>query len=100
MEQEEYAREGIEWTEIKYFNNKVICDLIEMPPPKPGQADKAGLLALLDEAGMLKNVTDQQWCVHICAVFLFMFAHFCVPDMRAIAGCRTSAKCTPPAHTL
>ena len=29
QEQEEYIREGIEWTPIKYFNNKIICDLIE-----------------------------------------------------------------------
>jgi len=28
-EQEEYVREGIEWTPIEFFNNSVICDLIE-----------------------------------------------------------------------
>jgi hypothetical protein len=28
-EQEEYQREGIEWEHVEYFNNKVICDLIE-----------------------------------------------------------------------
>uniref|UniRef100_A0AAY4EKN7 Unconventional myosin-Ib n=1 Tax=Denticeps clupeoides TaxID=299321 RepID=A0AAY4EKN7_9TELE len=28
-EQEEYIREGIEWTNIEYFNNAIICDLIE-----------------------------------------------------------------------
>ncbi|CAN6665085.1 myosin-5 [Trichomonascus vanleenenianus] len=28
-EQEEYVREQIQWTPIKYFNNKVVCDLIE-----------------------------------------------------------------------
>ncbi|XP_067010798.1 unconventional myosin IC isoform X2 [Anabrus simplex] len=28
-EQEEYLREGIEWEPVEYFNNKVICDLIE-----------------------------------------------------------------------
>jgi myosin-1 len=28
-EQEEYEKEGIKWTPIKYFNNKVVCDLIE-----------------------------------------------------------------------
>ncbi|KAK5992925.1 Myosin-1 [Cladobotryum mycophilum] len=33
-EQEEYAREKIQWTPIKYFDNKVVCDLIEqMRPP-------------------------------------------------------------------
>ncbi|XP_010119149.1 PREDICTED: unconventional myosin-If-like, partial [Chlamydotis macqueenii] len=28
-EQEEYVQEGIKWTQIQYFNNKVVCDLIE-----------------------------------------------------------------------
>jgi myosin-1 len=28
-EQEEYVREGIEWTPIEFFNNSVICELIE-----------------------------------------------------------------------
>ncbi len=28
-EQEEYVQEGIKWTPIEYFNNKVVCDLIE-----------------------------------------------------------------------
>jgi len=28
-EQEEYNKEGIEWEHIDYFNNKIICDLIE-----------------------------------------------------------------------
>lgn len=27
--QEEYVQEGIKWTPIEYFNNKVVCDLIE-----------------------------------------------------------------------
>lgn len=27
--QEEYVQEGIKWTAIDYFNNKIVCDLIE-----------------------------------------------------------------------
>ncbi len=34
-EQEEYAFEQIQWTPIKYFNNKIVCDLIEEKRP-PG----------------------------------------------------------------
>ncbi|RKF73816.1 Myosin-1 [Golovinomyces cichoracearum] len=34
-EQEEYAREQIKWTPIKYFDNKIVCDLIESTRP-PG----------------------------------------------------------------
>uniref|UniRef100_A0A8C9ENB7 Myosin IB n=1 Tax=Pavo cristatus TaxID=9049 RepID=A0A8C9ENB7_PAVCR len=40
-EQEEYIREGIEWTHIEYFNNAIICDLIEN--------NQTGILAMLDE---------------------------------------------------
>lgn len=34
-EQDEYAKEQIKWTPIKYFDNKVVCDLIESVRP-PG----------------------------------------------------------------
>ena len=29
-EQEEYLAEGIAWVPVEYFNNKIICDMIEM----------------------------------------------------------------------
>lgn len=35
-EQEEYVQEQIQWTPIDYFNNKVVCDLIEAVRPQPG----------------------------------------------------------------
>ncbi|XP_053408862.1 unconventional myosin-Ib-like isoform X3 [Mercenaria mercenaria] len=51
-EQEEYIREGIEWIHVDYFNNAVICDLIEK--------NNVGILALLDEQCLLPgNVTDK-----------------------------------------
>ncbi|XP_046992260.1 unconventional myosin IC isoform X1 [Schistocerca americana] len=40
-EQEEYLKEGIEWEPVEYFNNKVICDLIE--------EKHKGIIALMDE---------------------------------------------------
>jgi len=42
-EQEEYVQEGISWKEINYFNNKVVCSLIEDKAPKPG------IMAVLDD---------------------------------------------------
>ncbi|KPV76242.1 uncharacterized protein RHOBADRAFT_34869 [Rhodotorula graminis WP1] len=42
-EQEEYVREQIKWTPIDYFNNKVVCDLIEEKRPP-------GLFAALNDA--------------------------------------------------
>lgn len=35
LEQEEYVAEGIAWTPIEFFNNKIVCDLIEAKRP-PG----------------------------------------------------------------
>jgi len=35
LEQEEYVREGIKWNPINYFNNKIVCELIEGKNP-PG----------------------------------------------------------------
>uniref|UniRef100_A0A7M4EU21 Unconventional myosin-Ia n=1 Tax=Crocodylus porosus TaxID=8502 RepID=A0A7M4EU21_CROPO len=40
-EQEEYFREGIKWTPVTFFDNSIICDLIE--------SGKGGILVLLDE---------------------------------------------------
>ncbi|GMM38949.1 myosin 5 [Saccharomycopsis crataegensis] len=42
-EQEEYVREQIEWKPIDYFNNKVVCDLIENTRP-------VGIFAALNDA--------------------------------------------------
>ncbi|XP_034042655.1 unconventional myosin-Ib isoform X4 [Thalassophryne amazonica] len=51
-EQEEYIREGIEWTHIDYFNNAIICDLIEN--------NQNGILAMLDEECLRPGtVTDE-----------------------------------------
>ncbi|KAF7217069.1 transcript variant X1 [Nothobranchius furzeri] len=40
-EQEEYEMEGIEWEPVPYFNNKIICDLVE--------EKHRGIISLLDE---------------------------------------------------
>ncbi|KAI9469759.1 MAG: P-loop containing nucleoside triphosphate hydrolase protein [Benjaminiella poitrasii] len=42
-EQEEYVKERIEWTPIKFFDNKVVCDLIEAKRPP-------GIFAALNDA--------------------------------------------------
>jgi len=52
QEQEEYLREGIAWQNIDYFNNQVICDLVEQP--------HKGIIAIIDEACLnVGKVTDQ-----------------------------------------
>lgn len=36
-EQDEYQREGIEWEKVDYFDNKIICDLVEEKHKGRGQ---------------------------------------------------------------
>ncbi|KAJ8286074.1 hypothetical protein GJAV_G00034260 [Gymnothorax javanicus] len=40
-EQEEYETEGIEWEPVQFFNNKIICDLVE--------EKHTGIISVLDE---------------------------------------------------
>uniref|UniRef100_A0A183BVL5 Unconventional myosin-Ie n=1 Tax=Globodera pallida TaxID=36090 RepID=A0A183BVL5_GLOPA len=42
-EQDEYQSEGIQWTPIEFFNNKIVCDLIEAKRPSPG------IMSVLDD---------------------------------------------------
>ncbi|XP_078536530.1 unconventional myosin-Ib isoform X3 [Lissotriton helveticus] len=62
-EQEEYIREGIQWTHIEYFNNAIICDLIEN--------NQNGILAMLDEEclrpGTVTDDTFLEKLNQICA---------------------------------
>lgn len=51
-EQEEYKAENIQWTPVDYFNNKIVCDLIESKKP-------AGIIAFLDEECLLGKGTDE-----------------------------------------
>uniref|UniRef100_A0A1I7XSJ0 Myosin motor domain-containing protein n=1 Tax=Heterorhabditis bacteriophora TaxID=37862 RepID=A0A1I7XSJ0_HETBA len=51
-EQEEYEKENIKWTKIEYFNNKIICDVVELP--------RSGIFSVLDDAcASVGNVTDE-----------------------------------------
>ena len=52
QEQEEYKKEGIEWQHIEYFNNAIICNLVE--------ENHKGILAIVDEACLnVGKVTDE-----------------------------------------
>ncbi|KAM5287800.1 unconventional myosin-Ia [Ctenodactylus gundi] len=49
-EQEEYRREGIPWTKVDYFDNGIICNLIEH--------NQRGILAMLDEECLRPGVVS------------------------------------------
>ncbi|XP_062888168.1 unconventional myosin-If-like [Mobula hypostoma] len=51
-EQEEYVQEGIKWTPIEYFNNKVVCDLIENKSPP-------GIMCVLDDVCATMHATGE-----------------------------------------
>uniref|UniRef100_A0A8C4VI42 Unconventional myosin-Ia n=1 Tax=Gopherus evgoodei TaxID=1825980 RepID=A0A8C4VI42_9SAUR len=51
-EQEEYVREGIQWTPVDFFDNSIICSLIE--------DSKAGILAMLDEECLRPGVVTEE----------------------------------------
>jgi myosin-1 len=50
-EQEEYSAEGIQWTPIKFFNNKIVCDLIEAKSPP-------GMFSVLDDVCFTMHAVD------------------------------------------
>lgn len=51
QEQDEYAREGIQWTHIDYFDNKPICDMVDNA--------KNGILVTLDDSCLaMGNIND------------------------------------------
>ncbi|XP_077153818.1 unconventional myosin-Ia isoform X1 [Ranitomeya variabilis] len=61
-EQEEYAREGIQWTRVDFFDNEVICNLIE--------DGTNGILAVLDEECLRPgNVSDDTFLSKLGAKF-------------------------------
>lgn len=50
-EQDEYMKEGISWQKIEFFNNQIVCDLIEDPKIH-------GIFPLLDEQCAIARLSD------------------------------------------
>lgn len=55
QEQKEYQDEGMKWKDITYFDNKVVCDLIEGTNPP-------GLFRLLDDTCKTVHSLDSKTC--------------------------------------
>lgn len=82
-EQEEYLKEGIEWEPVQYFNNKIICDLVEVKP--------TGIISILDEECLRPgNATDNSFLEKLSAKLgghphFLSYATANVQDKRHIA---------------
>ncbi|RHN80100.1 putative myosin ATPase [Medicago truncatula] len=61
MEQEEYTKEGIDWSYLEFVDNQDVLDLIEK---KPG-----GIIALLDEACMFPKSTHETFSTKLYQTF-------------------------------
>eukprot|EP00042_Codosiga_hollandica_P051257 m.626623 g.626623 ORF g.626623 m.626623 type:complete len:998 (+) comp58245_c0_seq2:614-3607(+) len=59
-EQQEYADEGITWVEIDYFDNKIICEMVDNP--------KSGIIPMLDEQCSRPNGSDAAFLAHLDVV--------------------------------
>ena len=73
-EQDEYAREGIAWKPIPFFNNKVVCDLLDAPRP-------SGLFRILDDTsktlhGTKEGVDVDRRFVETCSQVHGQHAHY------------------------
>ena len=73
-EQDEYKSEGIEWTPVDFFNNKIVCDLVEKKNP-------AGILAYLDEESIYPNGSDLS-LMNKFKKNLLKHKHFDVPNAK------------------
>jgi len=72
-EQDEYGKEGIQWTPIKFFNNKIVCDLIEGRQPP-------GIFSLLDDVCSTMHAVGTG--AGIDAKFLDKCAMFCSENVH------------------
>lgn len=75
FQQDLYIREGLEWTKIGFFDNEIICDLIDKP--------SYGILSLLDEP---KVMCDEAFItrLHQCCSG---HSHFLIQDSTLPPNC-------------
>ena len=68
QEQEEYQREHINWTHVDFFNNKIICDLVEQP--------HKGMISIIDEASFSVGKVDDELLLEHLSKQLKEHRHF------------------------
>lgn len=76
QEQEEYNREGIEWTHVQYFNNQIICELVEQP--------HRGIIAIVDEACLTVGRMTDETLLEAMDGKLAQHAHYSSRQLRPL----------------
>ena len=82
LEQQEYVKEGIEWSFIGYYDNQPCIDLIE---------GKLGILDLLDETSKVGHDICQCVCLSVC---LSVCVSVCVCQCVCLSVCMYVCTCT------
>jgi myosin I len=68
QEQEEYFQEGIQWTPIEYFNNKIVVELIEGKKPP-------GIMAILDDSCFTMHAVQDGADMHFLSKLTSLVRH-------------------------
>lgn len=68
QEQEVYEQENINWQHIEYFNNKIICDLVEQ--------QHKGIISIIDEASFSVGKVDDELLLEHLSKQLKEHKHF------------------------
>lgn len=76
QEQDEYNREGIEWTHVQYFNNKIICELVDQP--------HRGIIAIVDEACLTVGRMTDETLLEAMDGKLAQHAHYSSRQLRPL----------------
>ncbi|NXR26217.1 MYO1A protein, partial [Cinclus mexicanus] len=86
-EQEEYVREGIQWTPVEFFDNSIICNLIEN--------STSGILAMLDEECLRPGVVNEDTFLNKLNQLLAKHKHY---ESKETQNARHITDTSLPAH--
>jgi hypothetical protein len=114
LEQEEYVKEGIQWTPIQFFNNKIVCDLIEATvrcvPCSPSLRSRCdGFSALMHTAGASAMMYSARLACSACWTTCVRRSPRWTPTTRSPTDCplamatstsSTAARPSPSSTTL
>jgi hypothetical protein len=101
-EQEEYHAEGMKWKDIKFFDNKVVCDLIEGSNPPGTLPLRANAFAHNPDTARTRarshQVCSECWTTSAEPCMLLMPTHWTRSTLTRSRPSSTSTSPFPPAR--